>query len=144
MPRPRPAAAAARPATEPVPVARTASLVPPSIPLPRARPAGATAPMPGPAETSRCGPNGRLVRSAYYWQGSHTASGQRFNPDGFTAAHRTLPFGTKLKVTNPRTGRSVEVVVNDRGPYTAGLHIDISRGAARAIGLQGTGTVCLL
>jgi rare lipoprotein A len=47
-------------------------------------------------------------------------------------------------VTNPRTGRSVEVVVNDRGPYTPGLHIDISRGAARAIGLTGTGTVCLL
>jgi rare lipoprotein A len=148
MPRPRPAAAAARPATEPVPVARTASLVPLSIPLPRARPAAAAAPVPVPvpvpAESSRCGPNGKLVRSAYYWQGSKTASGQRFDPDGFTAAHRTLPFGTRLKVTNPRTGRSVDVVVNDRGPFTPGLQIDISRGAARAIGLSGTGTVCLL
>ena len=52
--------------------------------------------------------NGKMVRSAYYWQGRHTASGQRFDPDGLTAAHRTLPFGTKLTVTNPRTGKSVE------------------------------------
>lgn len=87
--------------------------------------------------------SGRMVRSAYYWQGSRTASGERFNPDGLTAAHRTLPFGTRLTVTNPRTGRSVEVVVNDRGPFTRGLHLDLSRGAARAIGFTGTGTVCI-
>ncbi|MFD2184362.1 septal ring lytic transglycosylase RlpA family protein [Rhodoplanes azumiensis] len=113
-----------------------ASLTPPDVPLPRARPAGDTG-------DPRCG-GGKLVRSAYYWQGTKTASGQRFDPDGFTAAHRTLPFGTKLTVKNPRTGRAVEVVVNDRGPYTPGLHIDLSRGAARAIGLMGTGTVCLM
>lgn len=144
MPRPRPITA----------VQHTASLAPAAVPLPRARPVPpggtvATAPagLPAPSEPagpSRCGENGKLVRSAFYWQGTKTASGQRFDPDGFTAAHRTLPFGTKVKVTNPRTGRSVEVVVNDRGPFTPGLHIDISRGAARAIGLQGTGTVCLL
>lgn len=87
--------------------------------------------------------SGRMVRSAYYWQGRHTASGERFNPDGLTAAHRTLPFGTRLTVTNPRTGKSVEVVINDRGPFVRGLHIDLSRGAARAIGLTGTGTVCI-
>ncbi|RAI42882.1 hypothetical protein CH341_17190 [Rhodoplanes roseus] len=115
---------------------RLASLTPPAVPLPRARP-------PVAATASACG-EGKLVRSAFYWQGTKTASGQRFDPDGFTAAHRTLPFGTRLTVHNPRTGRSVEVVVNDRGPYTPGLHIDISRGAARAIGLQGTGTLCLL
>ncbi len=84
------------------------------------------------------------MRSAFYWQGTRTASGARFDPDGLSAAHRTLPFGTRLTVTNPRNGRSVEVVVNDRGPYTPGLHIDISRGAARAIGVMGTGTVCLM
>lgn len=87
--------------------------------------------------------SGQMVRSAYYWQGRHTASGQPFDPDGMTAAHRTLPFGTKLTVTNPRTGKSVVVVVNDRGPFTRGLHLDLSRGAARAIGLSGTGTVCV-
>lgn len=87
--------------------------------------------------------NGKMLRSAYYWQGRHTASGQPFNPDGLTAAHRTLPFGTKLTVTNPRTGKSVMVEVNDRGPFTRGLHLDLSRGAAQAIGLKGTGTVCV-
>lgn len=87
--------------------------------------------------------SGRMVRSAYYWQGRRTASGERFNPDGLTAAHRTLPFGTRLTVTNPRTGKSVDVVINDRGPFTRGLHLDLSRGAARAIGLTGTGAVCI-
>lgn len=146
VPRPRPARMVAPPAGQPNPLQsastsagagpQLASLTPPAVPLPRVRPAGDTG-------DPRCG-GGRLVRSAYYWQGTKTASGQRFDPDGFTAAHRTLPFGTRLTVKNPRTGRAVEVVVNDRGPYTPGLHIDISRGAARAIGLMGTGTVCLM
>lgn len=87
--------------------------------------------------------NGKMLRSAFYWQGRHTASGERFNPDGLTAAHRTLPFGTKLTVTNPRTGKSVVVEVNDRGPFTRGLHLDLSRGAAKAIGLKSTGTLCV-
>lgn len=87
--------------------------------------------------------SGRMVRSAFYWQGRRTANGERFNPDGMTAAHRTLPFGTRLTVTNPRTGQSVVVVINDRGPFTRGLQLDLSRGAARAIGLTGTGSVCI-
>lgn len=99
------------------------------------------APVEGKA-ASECS-SGRMVRSAFYWQGRRTASGQPFNPDGMTAAHRTLPFGTQLTVTNPRTGKSVTVVVNDRGPFTHGLHLDLSRGAARAIGLTGTGSVCV-
>lgn len=115
---------------------RLASLPPPSVPLPRVRPAAS-------ADGSVCG-DGKPIRSAFYWQGTRTASGQRFDPDGYTAAHRTLPFGTRLTVRNPRTGRSVEVVVNDRGPFTKGLNLDISRGAARAIGFTGVGTVCLM
>jgi rare lipoprotein A len=87
---------------------------------------------------------GRKVVTAYYWEGSHTASGQPFNPHAMTAAHRTLPFGTHLNVTNPRTGQSVEVIVNDRGPYTSGVGLDLSLGAAQAIGLHGTGSVCIL
>jgi peptidoglycan lytic transglycosylase len=87
---------------------------------------------------------GRKVVTAYYWEGSHTASGQPFNPHAMTAAHRTLPFGTHLNVTNPRTGKSVEVIVNDRGPYTSGVGLDLSLGAAQAIGLHGTGSVCIL
>jgi rare lipoprotein A len=102
-------------------------------------------PMSGRAEvngTLSCD-SGKMIRSALYWQGRRTASGQPFDPEGMTAAHRTLPFGTKLTVTNPRTGKSVDVVVNDRGPFTRGLHLDLSRGAARAIGLTGTGAVCV-
>jgi rare lipoprotein A len=87
---------------------------------------------------------GRRVVSAYYWEGRRTASGQPFNPHGMTAAHRTLPFGTRLNVTNPRTGKTVNVVVNDRGPYVHGVSLDLSLGAAQAIGLQGTGSVCVL
>jgi rare lipoprotein A len=87
---------------------------------------------------------GRKVITAYYWEGSRTASGQPFNPHAMTAAHRTLPFGTRLNVTNPRTGQSVEVIVNDRGPYVSGVGLDLSIGAAQAIGLHGTGSVCIL
>jgi rare lipoprotein A len=87
---------------------------------------------------------GRKVITAYYWEGSHTASGQPFDPHAMTAAHRTLPFGTHLNVVNPRTGKSVEVVVNDRGPYVPGVGLDLSIGAAQAIGLHGTGSVCIL
>jgi rare lipoprotein A len=60
-----------------------------------------------------------------------------------TAAHRTLPFGTSLTVTNPRTGKSVTVVVNDRGPFISGVSLDLSLGAAQAIGMHGTGAVCI-
>lgn len=87
--------------------------------------------------------SGRPVRTTFYWQGRRTANGERFNPDGMTAAHRTLPFGTRLTVMNPRTGKSVVVVINDRGPFTRGMQLDLSRGAARAIGLTSTGTVCI-
>jgi len=77
------------------------------------------------------------------FRGNPTASGERFRPRRRTAAHRTLPFGTVLKVTFPQTGRSVRVVVNDRGPYVDGRVIDLSRRAARRLGLldAGVGTV---
>jgi rare lipoprotein A len=87
---------------------------------------------------------GKRIISAFYWQGQRTASGQRFDPRGMTAAHRTLPFGTHLTVTNPRTGKSVTVVVNDRGPFVSGVALDLSLGAAQAIGMHGTGAVCIL
>lgn len=86
----------------------------------------------------------RCVVASYYHEGKRTANGERYNPNGFTAAHRTLPFGTRLRVTNPRTGRSVDVRINDRGPFVRGRSLDLSVGAARAIGLtkQGVGKVC--
>jgi len=69
--------------------------------------------------------------------GSKTASGQRFNQNAMTAAHKTLPFGTKLRVTH--RGQSVVVTINDRGPFIKGRVLDLSTGAARAIGLSGAG-----
>jgi rare lipoprotein A len=69
--------------------------------------------------------------------GSKTASGQRFNENDMTAAHRSLPFGTKLRVTHK--GRSVVVTVNDRGPFIKGRVLDLSTGAARAVGLTSSG-----
>ena len=69
--------------------------------------------------------------------GSKTASGQRFNQNAMTAAHRSLPFGTKLRVTH--RGQSVVVTINDRGPFIKGRVLDLSKGAARAIGLTGAG-----
>ncbi|MDE2445933.1 MAG: septal ring lytic transglycosylase RlpA family protein [Alphaproteobacteria bacterium] len=77
--------------------------------------------------------------ASYYKSGRLTANGERFNPMGFTAAHRGLPFGTKLKVTNLRNGRSVIVRVNDRGPFIRGRILDLSLGAAKAIGLTASG-----
>ena len=71
--------------------------------------------------------------------GSRTASGQRFNQNAMTAAHRSLPFGTKLRVTHG--DRSVVVTINDRGPFVRGRVLDLSTGAARAIGLPGVGRV---
>jgi rare lipoprotein A len=75
--------------------------------------------------------------------GKRTASGEVFNANGLTAAHRSLPFGTCLVVGNPRTGKSVSVRVNDRGPFTSGLTLDLSLGAARAIGMRSTQNVTM-
>jgi rare lipoprotein A len=75
--------------------------------------------------------------------GSRTANGEKFNPNGLTAAHKTLPFGTILRVTNPDNGRSIVVRINDRGPFTKGVDLDIARGGAQELGLiqKGRGKV---
>lgn len=77
--------------------------------------------------------------ASYYWQPQPLASGGRFNPDAMTAAHKTLAFGTRVRVTHAGNGRSVDVTINDRGPYVAGRIIDLSRGAASVIGMQSQG-----
>ena len=73
------------------------------------------------------------------WHGEITANGERFNMNAMTAAHKTLPFGTRVRVTNPRNGRSVTVRINDRGPFIKGRTIDLSRGAAKRIGMIARG-----
>ena len=77
--------------------------------------------------------------ASYYKQGRRTANGERFNPHGYTAAHRSLPFGTKVLVTNLKTGQSVIVRINDRGPFSHGRVIDLSLGAAKVVGLTRSG-----
>jgi hypothetical protein len=86
------------------------------------------------------------VIASYYgreFAGRRTASGEKFNPSGMTAAHRTLPLGTRVQVTHAHNGRSVIVRINDRGPFIRGRSIDLSAGAAKAIGLGGLGRVHL-
>ena len=80
-------------------------------------------------------------KASYYWQPQRVASGGWFNPNALTAAHKTLPFGTRVRVTNAHNGRSVVVTINDRGPYVRGRIIDLSRAAAHAISMQGAGVV---
>ena len=77
--------------------------------------------------------------ASFYSEGAKTASGEKFNPLELTAAHPTLPFGTKLRVTNTSTGRSVTVRVNDRGPYVPGRVVDVSYSAAEQLGMVGRG-----
>jgi rare lipoprotein A len=101
---------------------------------------------------SSCAKKGNLARpwteggergfASWYggrFHGKRTASGERYNQHAFTAAHRTLPFGTMLEVKNTANGNSVVVRVNDRGPFVAGRIIDLSRAAAKALGILGTG-----
>jgi rare lipoprotein A len=87
--------------------------------------------------------SGQEVVATYYSGGRRTANGEAFASGGMTAAHRTLPFGSQVTVRNPQTGLSVTVVINDRGPFTHGVTLDLSRGAARAIGMRGTQYVCM-
>lgn len=129
-PRRANASAPVRPFTRPDP-----SFAPP-------RTAGPALTRPG-ARTVRPPRGARQFRgvASYYWQGQRVASGGRFNPHGLTAAHRTLPFGTKVRVTDPRSGRSVIVTINDRGPFVRGRVLDLSLGAARVLGMTGRGVM---
>ncbi|MBR0692922.1 septal ring lytic transglycosylase RlpA family protein [Bradyrhizobium lablabi] len=77
--------------------------------------------------------------ASFYSEEQETASGEKFDGRELTAAHRTLPFGTKLRVTDVKTGRSVTVRVNDRGPYVSGRVVDVSYSAAQTLGMVGKG-----
>jgi peptidoglycan lytic transglycosylase len=77
--------------------------------------------------------------ASFYTEEQLTANGENFNPNELTAAHPTLPFGTRLRVTNVATGRSVTVRVNDRGPYVPGRIVDVSYSAAETLGIVGQG-----
>jgi rare lipoprotein A (peptidoglycan hydrolase) len=92
-------------------------------------------------------PQPKLGRASYYgrgFAGRKTASGDVFHPEELTAAHRFLPLGTKVRVTNLNNGRSVLVTINDRGPYVHGRNIDLSLGAARELGMLSCGVTQVL
>jgi rare lipoprotein A len=91
-----------------------------------------------PARTAIASGGGGLA--SFYTEGNKTANGETFNTRELTAAHPTLPFGTRLRVTNTATGRSVTVRVNDRGPYVPGRVVDVSYSAAQALGMVRSGT----
>jgi rare lipoprotein A len=92
----------------------------------------------GAAEASQSG-----IASVYAYRGEKTANGEFVRPHHFTAAHRTLPFGTMVRVKHKRTGRSVVVRINDRGPFIRGRVIDLTPRAARALGFSGLAPVTL-
>lgn len=94
--------------------------------------------------TRRGGQTGLATWYGPGFYGHKTANGERFTGSGLTAAHRSLPFGTHVQVTDERTGRSVVVRINDRGPYRHGAIIDLSRASARALGVSGTARVRLV
>jgi len=82
----------------------------------------------------------QVGHASWYALRSITASGERMNPNALTAAHRTLPFGAKVRVENLRNGRAVVVRINDRGPFSGGRVIDLSKAAAAKIGMVSSGT----
>lgn len=103
------------------------------------------APIETPKETQLA--NIRCAPASWYGPGFHnnrTANGERYYQNGITAAHRTLPFGTRVRVTNKLTGKSVVVRINDRGPFHGNRELDLSRGAAEKVGLlhSGVAPVC--
>jgi rare lipoprotein A len=83
------------------------------------------------------------IASVYSYKGGKTASGEHSHPAGLTAAHRSLPFGTKVRVTNKRNGHSVVVRINDRGPFVRGRVIDLTPAGARSLGFSGLAPVQL-
>lgn len=90
---------------------------------------------------------GHEVTASFYWSGRRTANGEVFDANGNTAASRVYPIGTILHVSNPHTGKSLTVRVNDHGPYgiahRLGVKLDLARGAARRLGMRQTGWVCV-
>ncbi|HEV8501697.1 MAG TPA: septal ring lytic transglycosylase RlpA family protein [Casimicrobiaceae bacterium] len=132
------------------PTPETAPPTPP--PAPAAPPTPATSPAPQPPTAPSPPPpsvdnaistqqRGRISMYGDEFAGKKTASGAVFDPSALTMAHRTLPFGTRVRVTNLENQRSVEVVVNDRGPFVAGRIADLSEAAARRIGMLAHGVV---
>ncbi|MER6008126.1 septal ring lytic transglycosylase RlpA family protein [Nonomuraea angiospora] len=154
-PLPKPAAARPRPTKSPATAQPNTTASPAeSSSSPAAKPTatkrstpGTTSPTPTKAAKSPAHkPKTRVLSSgtcgaSYYGDPQMTASGERFDPSAMTAAHKTLPLGSKVRVTNPSTGESVTVRINDRGPYVGGRCLDLSEAAFSAIGNTSAGVM---
>jgi rare lipoprotein A len=105
--------------------------------------AAASAPASAPAAAASAGAaeTGKIAWYGRKFAGRKTASGEAFNPEALTMAHKTLPFGTLVKVTNPKNNKSVTLRVNDRGPTQAGRVGDVSYAAARKLGMLKSGVI---
>jgi rare lipoprotein A len=128
--------------TAPAPAAATAPATPAAAPATAPEPA--TAPKAAAAPKAASGDHaleGKLAHYGAKFRGRKTASGERFNPAAMTMAHRTLPFGTMVKVTNTKNKRSVVVRVTDRGPSTPDRIADVTTAAARKLGMIKSGVV---
>jgi rare lipoprotein A len=108
---------------------------------PAAQPAAPSAPAPAPAAPAAGTEQGKLAWYGSKFAGRKTASGQRYDPNALTMAHKTLPFGTRVKVTNLANKRSVELRVNDRGPTQADRIGDVSHAAAKRLGMVRAGVI---
>ena len=84
---------------------------------------------------------GEWIVASMYWEDKLVSTGKSFNPIGWHAAHKTLPIGTLIRVSNPKNHRSINVTINDRGPFAPNRDLDLSLGAGTLLGLQGLGTV---
>jgi rare lipoprotein A len=119
--------------------ARPQPAPPAETPIPPPPPPGAAPPTPPPAAAVR--QRGRVSLYGKGFAGKRTASGENFDPEALTMAHRTLAFGTRVRVTNIANQRSVDVVVNDRGPFVVGRIADVSAAAARQLGMTDDGVI---
>ena len=110
-------------------------------PAPATRPALTTASLPPPSSAKPLVGHAHAMQgiASYYWQDQMTATGERFDKTAMTAAHKTLPFGTKVRVTHIASGRSVIVRINDRGPFKPGRVVDLSEAAAKQLGMTAAG-----
>lgn len=113
----------------------------PAASAPATAAAPAAAPAPAPAAPAAHGADGKLAWYGRKFAGRKTASGERYNPDALTLAHKDLPFGTKVKVTNAKNQRSLVLRVNDRGPTQADRIGDVSQAAARKLGMMRAGVI---
>lgn len=140
------AQAAALPPTAPEPQQTTPSAIPSEPATPKASPSPSATLSRKPAKPKPKKPAYTVVSSgvcqaSFYGDPQTTASGEMFDPNAFTAAHKTLPFGTRVRVINEANGRSVIVRINDRGPYSGGRCLDLSTAAMSAVGGTGAGVI---